>query len=41
MSLFYISAIDPCQTDNGGCVENSSCIYEGPGLVHWRVVIIV
>ena len=39
--IFHISAIDLCQTDNGGCEENSSCIYEGPGMVQWRVVIVV
>ena len=29
----YISAIDPCQLNNGDCGENESSIFEEPGLV--------
>lgn len=27
-------AIDPCQTDRGGCAaESARCVYDGPGRV--------
>ena len=33
MVHLFKTAIDPCQTNNGGCHSNATCAYIGPGKV--------